>query len=97
MSADTEPQVRRNPAAHRFELLLGDEVAGFIDYRERGGRIDLIHTEVDTRHEGRGFGARLVRGTLEECRRAGAGVIPSCSFVAAYLQRHPEYADLATG
>lgn len=44
--------------------------------------------------EGRGVGSRLVKGALDHVRALGAGVIPGCPFVAAYIERHPEEADL---
>lgn len=86
--------VHRRPERHRFELELDGELAGFITWRERDGVLDLLHTEVDERYEGRGLGGRLVRGALDDVRAQGGRIVPSCSFVAAWLKRHPEYADL---
>jgi len=44
--------------------------------------------------EGRGIGSKLVRATLDQVRSEGLKVVPRCSFVRAYMERHPEYADL---
>jgi uncharacterized protein len=54
----------------------------------------LVHTEVEPRHEGRGFASRLVAGALDDIRARGLGVVPTCPFVRSYLERHPEYGDL---
>jgi len=43
---------------------------------------------------GRTIGVRLVRGVLEDVRRQGIKVVPQCSFVRAFMARHPEYQDL---
>jgi predicted GNAT family acetyltransferase len=95
MNAQPTVQVHHRPERHRFELEQDGQLAGFIAYRERDGRLDLLHTEVDERFEGRGLGGQLVRGTLEAVRAQGRRIIPSCPFVAAWLRRHPEFADLA--
>ena len=54
----------------------------------------MSHTEVDEGHEGQGLGAELVRGALDAIRASGRTVIPTCPFTAAFIHRHPEYADL---
>jgi predicted GNAT family acetyltransferase len=43
---------------------------------------------------GRGIGSALVCGLLDLARGQGSKVRPLCPFVAAYIARHPEYADL---
>jgi predicted GNAT family acetyltransferase len=54
----------------------------------------LVHTEVASALEGSGLGARLVAGALVDIRRRGLRLVPRCPFVAEYVRRHPEYADL---
>jgi len=92
------PEVVDNPAASRFELRAGDQRAGdllgFLNYRRDGNVLHLIHTEVPAAVEGQGHGSELARAALEYARTAGLQVVPSCRFVRAYLQRHPEYAPL---
>jgi predicted GNAT family acetyltransferase len=78
----------------RFELRAGDEVVGFLDYRLRDDHITLVHTEVDAAHSGHGYAAVLARGALDDARSRGLRVVPSCPYVAAYIEKHPEYADL---
>jgi len=56
----------------------------------------LVHTDIEPSLEGRGLGAVLVRGALEDIRSRGERVVPFCPFVRAYVRRHPEYADLVT-
>jgi uncharacterized protein len=43
--------------------------------------------------EGKGLASRLVKEALDDTRRAGFKIQPACSFVVAYMRRHPEYRD----
>ncbi|HVZ16016.1 MAG TPA: GNAT family N-acetyltransferase [Terriglobales bacterium] len=78
----------------RFEIERGGHTA-FIDYRLQNGLLDLLHTEVPAELRGSGVGAELVHSTLTWAREKGLKVLPTCPFVAAFLRRHREFADLA--
>ena len=43
---------------------------------------------------GQGIAARLVEALIEDARSEGFKIIPTCSYVAAQFDRHPEWADL---
>ena len=85
--------VTDNEARGRFELDLGGATA-FIDYYRIGDVRVLTHSEVPLGLRGRGIGARLVAGTLELIRSQHRQVAPRCAFVALFMKRHPEYAEL---
>ena len=86
--------VQDNPGESRYELLLDERVVGEILYRLAPEHIVLLHTEVLPSLEGKGLGARLVAGALDDIRVRGLHVVPFCPFVRAYIRRHPDYADL---
>ena len=92
--AEMDVRVVDNLEQLRYELWLGATRAGFIQYRSEPGTILLIHTEVEPAFEGRGLGARLVTGALDDLRARGLTVVALCPFVRAYLRHHHEYADL---
>ena len=85
--------VRDNKAEHRFEMVAGDDKA-VAYYRLEPGVITLTHTEVPAALWGQGIGSRLIRGALEMARANGLKVVPRCSFVSAYLRKHPEFNDM---
>lgn len=85
--------VRHQPQASRFEAEVDGQIAR-CDYRLHDGVMDLVHTEVPPALEGRGIGAALVRAALEHASAKGLRVRPRCSFVGAYLARHPQYREL---
>lgn len=94
MSSRPEVQVADNPAANKYEACVEGELAGALYYREvPDGRV-LVHTEVFDEFEGKGVGGRLVAAVLDDIRARGLNVTPVCPFAAAYIDRHPEYADL---
>ena len=84
--------VRRNAAENRYELDTEHGLAVAV-YREQGDRAIFTHTEVPPADEGKGIGARLVRAALDDTRKRGFKIVPACSFVAAFMRRHPEYND----
>jgi predicted GNAT family acetyltransferase len=43
---------------------------------------------------GGGIASQLTAHALTFARDGGYRVVPSCPFVAAYIQRHPEFRDL---
>ena len=82
------------PEAGRYEARAGDRVLGLTAYQRRGDQVVFTHTEVDPDAEGSGVGSTLVRGALDDVRAHGLRVVPRCSFVRGYIERHPDYADL---
>jgi len=82
------------PDRGRFEVLLGDRVVGLASYHVDNGTMTLPHTEVDPSVGGRGVGTALVAGVLAAARERGLHVLPYCSFIRHYIQRHPEDIDL---
>ena len=84
--------VRHNLAEHRYELDTDHGLAIAV-YREQGDRAIFTHTEVPPQEEGKGIGSRLVRAALDDTRSRGLKIVPACSFVVAFVRRHPEYAD----
>ena len=93
----TQPDIEvvDNPYEHRYEARDADgTVLGFSAYRRSGDTVVFTHTEVYDAQEGKGVGSVLVRGALDDVRRAGRRIRPLCPFVKAYVERHEEYADL---
>jgi predicted GNAT family acetyltransferase len=84
--------VRHNAAQSRYELDTEHGVAAAV-YRVQGDRAIFTHTEVPPEDEGKGIATRLVRTALDDTRRRGLKIVPACSFVAAFVRRHPEYED----
>jgi uncharacterized protein len=70
------------------------ELVGLIDYRLHDGVITLVHTEVLPAFNGQGHASTLARSALDDARERGLRVVPSCPYVAAYIDKHPDYADL---
>lgn len=83
----------RHAEKARYELDV-DGTTAIAAYRRDGDNIVFTHTEVPSALEGRGIASRLIRGALADVRTRGLRVRPVCSFVAAYVQRHPEEQDL---
>jgi len=87
-------QIVANTQRSRYEALLDGNVVAFADYQIRGSIVVLPHTVTTPVHRNHGLAARVVRFALDDIRGAGRQVIPSCWYVARFIDEHPEYADL---
>ncbi len=95
--ADTRAQITvvDDPQEQVFRARFEDGTdAGGAYYERSGGVVTFTHTEVDPAYEGQGIGSQLAAGALDQVRAAGETIVPLCSFIKKYVERHPEYADL---
>ena len=92
-----EIKFRNNEENSQFQVHT-EGSQGMIEYEKlQPDHLDLYHTEVDPALEGKGVARVLVQRALEYCREQDWRVTPTCTYVAAYIKRHPEFADLIAG
>ena len=90
MNDPTPPlPIVHNLAHARFEAHVGGGLA-HVDYHRVGDTLHVTHTEVPPAAEGRGVAAALVQAALDYAADNGLRVMPLCSYVRAYMRRHPE-------
>lgn len=90
----TTPVVRRVDDRHRYEILVDDQRAGLTAYRDRDDRRVFFHTEIDDAYAGQGLAAILVEQALNDVRADGMRIVPVCPYVAKFLTKHQEFADI---
>ncbi len=81
-------------ALNRYEMQTEHGTA-IVEYRVQGDSRIFTHTEVPAADEGKGLGARIVKTALDDTRASGMKIVPACSFVVAYVRRHPEYSAMS--
>ena len=87
------PKVTHDAAAGHFECVVEGRLS-VCAYHRSGDVVHLTHTEVPAALQGRGIAALLVKAALDWARAEGLRVRPACSYVAAYMRRHPQTQDL---
>ncbi|WP_030313844.1 GNAT family N-acetyltransferase [Streptomyces flavochromogenes] len=92
--AATTPVVRHVDPRHRYEILVDDQRAGLTAYRDRDDRRVFFHTEIDDAYAGRGLASILVEQALTDVRASGMRIVPVCPYVAKFLKKHEEFADI---
>lgn len=87
--SDLETTVARDDVKHRYEVRVGDVLAGFTMFRiDAQGRLNFPHTEIDPAYRGRGLAQAVVAEAMTDAARRGETVVPHCPVVTAYLQKH---------
>ena len=86
-------EVRDNPDKQRYELAVEGGLV-FADYRRQGDKLLTVHTETPPALQGQGLAGQLVKAMLADVRARGLKIVPLCSYIVAYLERHPEERDL---
>jgi len=89
-------EITNNTEASRYELRIDGELASVAEYTPSGGRLVFDHTETLTGFRGRGLAAKLVSFALDDVKKRNVGVVPSCWFVADFIEEHPEFSELVS-
>jgi predicted GNAT family acetyltransferase len=90
---ETPVTVTHNPGARRYEAVVDGHLS-VCEYELAEGRMIFTHTVVPPELRGRGMAEALVRTALGDARAAGRQVVPQCSYVARFIARHQEFAEL---
>lgn len=83
-----------NQESDRFTICVDGQTVGFTEYADRDGQRVFPHTEVDDAFEGRGLATILIGEALQATRDAGLRIVGVCPMIAAYLDKHSEFADV---
>ena len=86
-------EIIHEPTAKRFVAVVkGQECV--LDYQLSGNTMTITHTGVPVSLGGRGIASQLARFALDNAKKEGWKVVPACSYVAAWIEKHPEYQGL---
>jgi predicted GNAT family acetyltransferase len=85
--------IEHNVISKCFELKLEGHRC-VLDYTLNNNVMTITHTGVPSELGGRGLAAEITKFALEHAQSQGWKVIPQCSYVAAYIKKHPHYAPL---
>jgi uncharacterized protein len=92
MFGRSKPQPQKVTSG-RFEIERDGNIA-YLDYTLAGNVLQLIHSEVPTAMRGKGAASELAQSALEWARAQNVKVDVICPLVTAYVEKHPEFADL---
>jgi predicted GNAT family acetyltransferase len=86
--------IQHDIRARRFVAELPSGTA-LLAYAAAGpGVLEIYSTYVPPSERGQGLAGQLVEAALAYVRAEGLRVIPTCWYVAFWIRRHPEHADL---
>jgi predicted GNAT family acetyltransferase len=86
-------KIEHHADGHYFELMLEGHRCK-LDYTLRDKVMTVTYTGVPNALGVRGLAAEITKFALDHARAQGWTVIPQCSYVAAYIKKHPEYTAL---
>jgi predicted GNAT family acetyltransferase len=87
--------VVHNAEKQRYEILVDGVLAGVTEAKEGDGEVvEFPHTRVFDEFEGQGLGSVLVGGALDDVRARGKKIVAQCPYVARFVEKHSDYADL---
>lgn len=89
--------ITHNPDDKEFKAVVEGKTA-FLSYNVSpdGKTLNYFTTFVPPEIRGRHIAQNIVKFALDYAKENNFRVIPSCPFVKAYIDRHPEYKDLLT-
>ncbi|MDA3947329.1 MAG: GNAT family N-acetyltransferase [Helicobacteraceae bacterium] len=82
-----------NEAECQYEYHIEGHLARLL-YEDNNGVLHLTHTFVAEELSGRGIAGALVKDVLANIEKRSLKMKPACSYIVAYVEKHPEYERL---
>ncbi|MCS7052939.1 MAG: N-acetyltransferase [Ignavibacterium sp.] len=86
-------EVIHNSKEKSFLIQIENDIA-YVSYNLNNEVMDLYTTYTPPQLRGKGLAEKVVRAALEYAKSNNLKIIPSCSYVKVFLERHPEYKSL---
>ncbi|MGB6020638.1 MAG: GNAT family N-acetyltransferase [Sulfurimonadaceae bacterium] len=90
---ETNYNLVHNEAECQYEYHIEGHLARLV-YEEDNGVLHLTQTLVPKELGGRGIAGALVKDVFEDIERRSLKMKPACSYIVAYVEKHPEYEKL---
>ncbi len=94
MGDEKKIEVSHHEGQKRFVITVDGTPAGFASYVDGTDYRNFNHTVVKPEFRGQGLSLPLIKFALDEARDAGIRIHDSCSAVAGFIKKNPEYMDL---
>lgn len=82
------------PEMQQFRVHLEQEHYAVVKFTVEDNVYSITSTKVPETLQGKGYGKVMMEAVLPELEKMQVRVIPICSYVVHYLERHPEWAHL---
>ena len=92
-SENPHAPARHIPELQRFALEF-DGKESFLMYEIDKGNLNLVRTFVPEEQRGHGLAEALVLEAFSFAKSEKRKIIPSCGYVAKYIEKHPEWKKL---
>ncbi len=84
----------KQDAEHNRFICHVDGYEAVVEYTLKDNIIDLYKTSTPPELRGKGVAGKLVKYALEHAKENILKVIPTCSYVKRYIERHENYKEL---
>lgn len=88
-----EHTVIHDEKVDRFEVFESGQIA-YLQYDEKNGVLDILHTIVPPQLEGQGITQALTEAAVRYASVVGLKIRPTCSFAKMFFTRHTQYKDM---
>jgi uncharacterized protein len=85
-----DARVEHNSEKYRYELYIGDTLAGFAQYHDSGNRVVFTHSEIDDAYSGQGLGKVLAAGALDDVVGREKVIVPVCPFISRFVLKNKD-------
>lgn len=85
--------IAHDMARNCFQTSVDGQTAA-LEYRRDDPVVEMTRVVVPPPIEGRGIAGELTKAALDWARSEQLQVVPTCPYVAGWMQRHPDYLEL---
>ncbi len=86
-------EIKQDAVQNKFSAIV-DGYESIVEYTLKDNVIDLYRTFTPHELRGKGIAGKMVKYALEYAKENNLKVIPSCSYVSGYIERHDNFKEL---
>ncbi len=86
-------EIKQDTEKNRFVTYV-EGYEAVVEYTLKDNVVDLYSTFTQPELRGKGVAGKLVKYALEHAKENNLKVIPTCSYVRGYIERHENYKEL---